>query len=176
MRIAVVYESMYGNTRAIAEAIAEGLQPAEVTMVAVGHADVDVIALADLLVVGGPTHAFGMSRPQTRTAAADGAHKPDSSLTLEPDAVGTGVREWLTALEPGRGIAAAFDTRVKMPGAMGHASRGIGKLLRRRGYRLLTQPQSFFVTKANALRPGERGRARQWGEQLRLAVDENAGQ
>jgi flavodoxin len=71
----VVYESTNGNTRKIAETIAEGLKPAEVAVAAMGHADADLIVRADLLVVGGPTHTFGMSRPQTRTAAADGAHQ-----------------------------------------------------------------------------------------------------
>jgi hypothetical protein len=174
MRAVVVYESMYGNTRAIAEAIAEGLHPADVVVVAVGHADADVIARADLLVVGGPTHAFGMSRPQTRAAAGDGAHKPNSGLTLEPEALGAGVREWLASLGSGHGKAAAFDTRIKMPGAIGHASRGIGKLLRQRGYNLVTQPQSFFVTKENVLRPGQVSRARQWGEELAALISDEA--
>jgi hypothetical protein len=60
------------------------------------------------------------------------------------------------------GTAAAFDTRIKAPLPIGHASRGIGKLLRQRGYELLTKPQSFFVTKDNVLRPGEADRARRF--------------
>ncbi|WP_198417869.1 hypothetical protein [Cryobacterium serini] len=33
MRALIVYESMYGNTRLVAEAIGRGLAPAEVTLV-----------------------------------------------------------------------------------------------------------------------------------------------
>ncbi|MFL6114535.1 MAG: flavodoxin family protein [Catenulispora sp.] len=64
MRALVVYESMYGNTRAVAEAVASGLRPAYETEVKpavdIGAADVD---RADLLVVGGPTHVHGLPRP-----------------------------------------------------------------------------------------------------------------
>jgi flavodoxin len=62
MRCVVVYESMYGNTRAIAHAIAEGLSGDTVVM-AVGDTDRDVLVRADLVVVDGPTHMFGLSRP-----------------------------------------------------------------------------------------------------------------
>jgi hypothetical protein len=41
-----------------------------------------------------------------------GRTKPDSGVTLEPDAIGVGVREWLTSLGSGQGKAAAFDTRA----------------------------------------------------------------
>ena len=170
MRVVVVYESMYGNTRVIAEAIAGAFNPAEVAVLPVAHADPDALKGAGLLVVGAPTHAFGMSRAKTRQAAADAARKPGSGLALEPAALGRGVREWLDSLSLVGGTAAAFDTRIRVPFPSGHASRGIGKLLRHRGYELLTRPQSFFVTKDNVLRPGEADRARRWGEQLAARV------
>jgi len=170
MRVVVVYESMYGNTRVIAEAIAGAFNPAEVAVLPVAHADTDALKGAGLLVVGAPTHAFGMSRAKTRQAAADAARKPGSGLALEPAALGRGVREWLDSLSLVGGTAAAFDTRIRVPFPSGHASRGIGKLLRHRGYELLTRPQSFFVTKDNVLRPGEADRARRWGERLAARV------
>jgi hypothetical protein len=174
MRVVVVYESMYGNTRVIAEAIAGAFNPAEVAVLPVAHADPDALKGAGLLVVGAPTHAFGMSRAKTRQAAADAARKPGSGLALEPAALGRGVREWLDSLSLVGGTAAAFDTRIRVPFPSGHASRGIGKLLRHRGYELLTRPQSFFVTKDNVLRPGEADRARRWGEQLAARVSLDA--
>ena len=70
MRALVVFESMFGNTEKIAAAIGEGLATRmPVDVVEVGIAPLDIDADTVLLVVGGPTHAFGMSRPQTRQDA-----------------------------------------------------------------------------------------------------------
>ncbi len=67
MTALVVYESMFGNTRSVASSIGTGLsRHLEVGLVAVDRCptlDGDVF---DLVVVGGPTHAFSMSRPATR--------------------------------------------------------------------------------------------------------------
>ena len=64
MRAIVVYESMYGNTRTIAEALGDGLRPKfETSVLPVDKATTDVIATADLVAVGGPTHAHSISRP-----------------------------------------------------------------------------------------------------------------
>ena len=85
MRAVVVYESMYGNTHLIADAIGTGLAEGfDVTVVPVADADKAVVAGADLVVVGGPTHAHGMSRSSTRQGAADAAAKAAGELTLEP--------------------------------------------------------------------------------------------
>lgn len=58
MKIVVVFESMFGNTRQVAAAIAEGLAPSgAVDSVTVNDAGAkDAAESADLLVVGGPTH------------------------------------------------------------------------------------------------------------------------
>jgi hypothetical protein len=70
MRAVVVYESMYGNTHLVADAIATGLATAcQVDVVPVERADRQVLDGADLVVVGGPTHAHGMTRASTREAA-----------------------------------------------------------------------------------------------------------
>ena len=64
MRAVVVYESMYGNTRVVAEAIGAGLgEEHDVVVVPAGEADESVVDGAQLLVVGGPTHAHSMTRP-----------------------------------------------------------------------------------------------------------------
>jgi len=69
------------------------------------------------------------------------------------------------------GLAAAFDTRLAgAPVLTGRASRGISRLLRRHGYRLITPPESFVVTKLNTLIDGEPSRARAWGEALAAAA------
>jgi menaquinone-dependent protoporphyrinogen IX oxidase len=173
MRAVIVYESMYGNTRAIAEAIAEGIGPIETTVLPVVAADRSALEGADLIVIGAPTHAFGMSRPQTRAAAADAVRKPGNTLSLERGATGLGVREWLAfPMRPAR--TAVFDTRVKWS-RVGHASRAIDKQLSRHGIPLFERPQSFFVTKDNTLVIGELQRARQWGHELgRHLGDEQA--
>ena len=170
MRAVVVYESMYGNTHLIADAIGTGLaQGFDVTVVPVAEADKAVVADADLVVVGGPTHVHGMSRSSTRKGAVDAAAKAAGELTLEPGADGPGLREWLDALGKcaPRAKAAAFDTRVAAPAAItGRASKGVGRELRHHGFELVTEPESFIVTKANHLAAEEGDRARAWGARL----------
>jgi hypothetical protein len=171
MRAVVVYESMYGNTHTVAEAIAKGLEMAgPVVVVPVGEAGRAVLEGADLVVIGGPTHAHGMTRASTRQAAVEAAGKPGSGLVLEPEAPGEGVREWMASLGEMEGNAAVFDTRVNWPAALsGRASRGIAKELRRHGFTLVAEPESFLVTKENALLPDEEERARAWGARLATA-------
>ena len=164
----VVYESMFGNTHVIADHIAEGLRSrSETTVVAVHDATEDVVAGADLLVVGGPTHVHGMSSHRSREGAKEIAAK-DDDLELEPDAEGPGLRDWFDELADGRtGRAAAFDTRVHATAVVtGQASKGIAKRLRRHGFELVAGPESFFVDKENRLEPDEAERAEEWGRSL----------
>jgi hypothetical protein len=168
MMILVVYESSYGNTHLIADAIGEGLgKVAEVEIVPVAKASKELVDRADLVVVGGPTHAHGMSREQTRQAAVDATHKPGSPLQLDPDAEGAGLREWFDTVGSVTASAAAFDTRVDAPALLtGRASKGISHQLRRHGFREIAEPMSFLVTKANKLAVGQLAAAYKWGEQL----------
>ena len=168
MRAVVIYESMYGNTHVIADAIGRGLAPGnEVTVVPVAEATRDLLEEADLVVAGGPTHVHGMSGPRSRQAAAEAAHKDSSGLTLEPHAQGPGLRELLGALGYIHSGSAAFDTRVDGPAMLtGHASKAIAKLLDRHGLTEIAPAQSFLVTKHNQLLPGEEDRAEQWGREL----------
>jgi hypothetical protein len=171
MRAVVVYESMYGNTHQIADAIGAGLGTAfDVSVVPVSQAGPAALAGADLLVVGGPTHVHGMSRAATRKAAAEAAGKPASSLTVEPDAVGPGLREWFGSMGRYQARAAAFDTRMHGPATLtGRASKGVTRLLRAHGFDVVVKPESFLVTKQDRLAPDEIIRARAWG--TRLAAD-----
>ena len=167
-RALVVYESMYGNTHLIAEAIGDGLRESiETDVFSIHDAGGDIVEKAVFLVVGGPTHTHGMSHASTREAAANALLKPDTDLTLDPDAVGDGVREWFDSLGPLTARAAAFDTRVDMPALLsGRASKGIAKHLRQLGCSLVAEPESFLVTKATHLEPDEASRARSWGRDL----------
>ncbi len=113
MRVLVVYESMYGNTHIVASNVADGLRATdEVTLVPVADATADLVAGADLLVVGAPTHMHGMSTASSRQSARKAAAKPESGLTLDPDAGGPALRDWLSGLAGEHALAAAFDTRM----------------------------------------------------------------
>jgi Flavodoxin domain len=168
MHAVVVYESMYGNTHMIADAIGAGLTTAfEVSVVPVSQASPAVLAGADLVVVGGPTHAHGMSRAATREGAIKAADKPASPLTVEPEALGPGLREWFGSLGRYAVKAAAFDTRVHGPAALtGRASKGVTRLLREHGFDVAAEPESFLVTRQDRLEPRETARAREWGAKL----------
>ena len=167
MRALVVYESMFGNTQAIADAVADGLDAhMRVDAVEVGAAPTVVGDDVALLVVGGPTHAFGMSRPSTRQ---DAGRQAEHGLV----SAGIGLREWLTAVEEGSGsvAAAAFDTRIDRPRLPGSAARAAEKGLRRRRFRIIARPKSFYVTGTKGpLVDGELGRARRWADQLGATV------
>lgn len=171
MRTVIVYESVFGNTREIAEAIAAGVRDrrpgSEVACVPVAIADAGLINGADLLVVGGPTHMRGMSTGMTRQKGAESEQQKFPRLHLEPGFDGPGLREWLDGMkrQDVAGRAAAFDTRVASRLA-GSAAKRIALQLRRRGYRVLAR-EGFVVDGTHGpLRSGETARARQWGASL----------
>ncbi len=168
MQALVVYESMYGNTRAVATYVAGGLAAThEVTLVPVARATRELVAVAGLIVAGAPTHMHGMPTVASRRRAAESARKPGSGLIMDPDAGGPSLRAWLETLGAEGALAAAFDTRLSgMPALTGRASRGIARLLTRRGCRVLLEPESFLVSGQNKLIHGEAVRARKWGALL----------
>jgi Flavodoxin domain len=170
MRAVIVYESMFGSTKKVAEAIAGGLADcAGVSVVPVASAGAHILDGADLVVVGGPTHTQGMSRPGTRKIAGKLAGKPGSEVELVPGAVsGPGVREWLASLGRLEVAGAAFDTRLQgLPAFTGRASKSIGRHLAPTGARIAASPESFLVEGlTGALAEGELGRARAWGRRL----------
>jgi hypothetical protein len=168
MKVVVVYESMFGNTHVIASAIGRGLEAAgeDVLVVPVHEADGPLLAGAELVVVGGPTHAHSMSRESTRASAAEMAAK-DHTLILEEDADGEGLREWFETVARSGAKAAAFDTRISIPAVLsGRASKAINRQLQHHGFNVVADPESFLVTKENHLEPGEEARAEQWGGAL----------
>ncbi|MFI5287849.1 MAG: flavodoxin family protein [Candidatus Dormibacteria bacterium] len=160
----VAYETLFGNTRRIAEAVADGLRPhCDVTVMPVAACARESVAAADLLVVGGPTHTHGMARLGTRKLAGVA-----TELVSAP-----GAREFLTTLARGDGkYAAAFDTRLNgLRPFTGAASRPIERRLHRAGYTLL-HPSASFVVKSmkGPLLDGEIERATAWGESLARQV------
>ncbi len=172
VRAVIIYESMFGNTHAIADAIAKGLESLDnVVVVPVGEAGRERLGDADLLVVGGPTHFHGMSRTGTRKGAVATARNPKNDLVLDHDAQGPGVRDWLRSLGHGHTKFATFDTRFKGPAVLrGRASKVMSRRLRRHGYEIVARPESFFVTLKNHVEPGEEARAQEWGKRLAAIV------
>ena len=169
MKAVVVYESMYGNTHLIADAIGRGLSArSEVLVIPVTQAAPAVVEDADLVVVGGPTHVHGMSRPSTRKAAVEQA----KDNPIDPAASGPGVREWLETVPATGASSAAFDTRAGVAPALvtGRASKGIAKQLHQHGFGQVVEPESFLVDKDNHLQPGEEARAEKWGARVAAAL------
>ena len=179
MKALVVFESMYGNTRHIAEAIAEGLLGSITTeLMCVREAgDVDLSEVR-LLVVGAPTHARSLSRATTRASAARDTTGHADRL-LESISQGPGVRDWLRRLPRQRNCrGVAFDTRFDDQTLhTGSAARSIQRGLHAAGFHSFGEPHSFLVTgSAGPLAFGEIERAREWGEAMgRMIVGLNVG-
>ncbi len=173
MKALVVYESMYGNTRHIAQAIAEGLQVSiDAQAKPVGDVKAIDVDNAQLVVVGAPTHAWGLSRRRTRETAANDIAK-HSDQRVSPVAVATGVREWMRGLNLQRSCrSAAFDTRLDRPKLFtGSAVRTIERGLVAAGFSIFGEPHSFRVGGTTGpLQFGEIERAREWGEAMGRAI------
>ena len=121
----VVYDSNYGNTEKIAKALAEGMeeQGVEVDCIKVDEVDVKQLPKYDLLAIGGPTHAFGISKPMKAFL------------------------EKLRGVDVRSKKAFAFDTRFKSRWA-GSAGKGIESKLkgRRTGMSIVKPHSSAIVT------------------------------
>ncbi|HLS26907.1 MAG TPA: flavodoxin/nitric oxide synthase [Beutenbergiaceae bacterium] len=167
MDAAIIYETAWGNTKAIAAAVGEGLSSwLDVNILNVATAPPAETLRSHLLIVGAPTHAFGLSRPQTREDAGRRGGDPPA----------IGLREWIEAADHVRLPVAAFDTHVLHPKLPGAASRTAAKLLRRRGATLLTAPETFYVEGYQGpIVSGEVERARTWGKDLAARLPEATG-
>ncbi len=168
MSAVVVYESMFGGTRKVAEAYARGLaRHTSVRIVNVNDAGRE-FPFADIVLVGGPTHVHGLSSPLTREEAVRWSKDPARKLVLERDASGIGIREWLDDLTGEVGNFVAFDTRANAAEILtGSAAKHIDKALRKAGGHPLADAESFLVHD-NQLDYADLVRAEALGEQLAL--------
>jgi flavodoxin len=144
MNALVIYDSKFSNTRQIAEAIGASLSELYDVSVKPVTDQPEVTPDVALLVVGGPTHAHGISQPMRAFLDA-----------LPPEAI--------------RDIpAASFDTRFHKPKwLVGAASEGIAKRLRKQGARIVAEPESFWVDSGEGpLSAGEVERAEAWARTL----------
>jgi NAD(P)H-dependent FMN reductase len=151
MNALVLYESRFGNTERVAEAIALALQecvPTRLMTVDEVTDCAEALRGVDLLVVGGPTHAHGISEHLHEALDCLGERALD------------GIK------------VAAFDTRLPGPRVVtGSAALRLGRLLRRRGAWLVVPPANFIVGgREGPLEPGEVEHARSWAFEVLRAV------
>jgi flavodoxin len=155
MKILVIYDSVFGNTEKIAQAIAEGLgAPADAELLHVSRVKPSQMEDSDLLVVGSPTRGF---RPTE-----------DLAYLLE--------RLAHKALQGKR--VAAFDTRFKADEQKsivtrfvvktgGYAAKRIAERLQKAGAALIVPPEGFYVKDTEGpLNDGELERAAAWAKSL----------
>ena len=107
MKSIVVYESHWGNTAAVARAIAEGIGP-EARALSTDEATPAIMAEAELVVAGAPLLGFSLpTEAMLQNIAGSAATNP-----VAPDVSHPSLRSWLDALPAGHGHAAAFETRI----------------------------------------------------------------
>jgi flavodoxin len=155
MQTVVIYDSKFGNTQKIAEAIGRGIgSVSEVRVTSTAEAAKALESLGvqpDLVLVGGPTQNHGPS---------------------------AGLRQFVQKLPTAlQGIpAACFDTRYRGPVLlMGSAAAAAAKALVKTGAKVVAPPESFFIVRHGAmpqqtLEPGEIIRAEAWGQAVATAA------
>jgi hypothetical protein len=160
MKALVVYESLWGNTAAVARAIAQGIG-SDTQVLSTAEATGAAMAEVDLLVAGAPVLGFNLPTEKMRESIRTNPGKAPAPADLSCPSM----RSWLETLTAGHGHAAAFDTRVRGP--FGKAAPTILEGLERAGYRSVAKPLGFIVSgKYGPLRAGELERARLWGAEL----------
>jgi flavodoxin I len=146
MKALIVYDSMYGNTEKIAQAIGEGLKPmGEVKVIKAGEAKADDVSGMDIVIVGSPTQAG----------------RPLPSVKLFLDSIQAGALKNIKV--------AAFDTRVKSLVAkiFGYAAGKIADDLKGKGGNAVADPGAFFVGGSKGpLADKELERAKEWGKKV----------
>jgi hypothetical protein len=168
-RASVVYESVFGATREVAEAIGRGLRVdgRHADTVRGGPSGDDLVGGVDLLVIGAPTHARTLPSPASRHEALEWPHRPGRRRELERHAAAPGVREWLAATSL-RGIpVAVFVTRSDtMRLLTGSAASRLAAAATKAGGCVMVPPQEFSVDRDGGLVEGELDRAQEWGRSL----------
>ena len=159
MHAIVVYESHWGCTMAVAQAIAEGIGEGARALTT-DEAKQDVVAGADLVVAGAPVIAFALPRTGATAQLAGDTKAPRPADVSHPL-----LRTWLEGIPAGRARFAAFETRIwwSPRGATGT----IESRLSQAGYTRIAKAERFVVAGAyGPLREGELERARNWGQRL----------
>jgi flavodoxin len=158
MKALVIYDSFFGNTEKIAQAIGQALgAQGEVEVRRVSEVKAEQLAGVDVLVVGSPTRAF---RPSPAIS---------SFLAGIPEGGLRGVK------------VAAFDTGIPAQYApsilrffiklFGYAAKPIADKLTKKGGELAAPPEGFFVKGSQGpLQEGELERAANWAKRILAAL------
>jgi flavodoxin I len=144
MKTLVVYDSVYGNTKTIAQTIGAAL-PGEVTLQHVDDVKAASLAAYDLIIVGAPTHGA----------------KPSPAVQRFLDQISE------QALE-GKNVA-GFDTRLtnRLITLFGTAAPKITRALEQKGGNVAGRPGDFYVTGGEGpLQEGDVERAAVWAKGL----------
>lgn len=145
MNALIVYDSQYGNTERIAQAIVEALlMVGDARAIRVETAFSDELEDMDMLILGSPTHNW---RPTTAMRALMRGLSAERLHGLK---------------------AACFDTRLNQwRWLTGSAADHMAKGLHGKGASLLAPSESFFVLDvAGPLADGEAQRAAKWAMEL----------
>ena len=106
MHAIVVYESVWGDTAAVARAIAEGFGP-EARAFPTDEVSSESLRDADLIVAGSPVFAFSLPTEAMR----ENILRTESDGSSPPDLSHPSLRSWLDKLPAGHGRSASFETR-----------------------------------------------------------------
>lgn len=159
MKAMVVYDSMYGNTGKIAEAIGQALGPQEdVEVVRAGDVLPEQLAGITLLIVGSPTQRFSPTGAITRFLKSI----PKNGLEgVQVAAFDTR----FTESEIDRVRILAFFVRI-----FGYAAKPIADRLENKGGKLVIPPEGFYVGDTEGpLLEGELERAAAWAQKILAA-------
>ncbi|MGD9049695.1 MAG: flavodoxin domain-containing protein [Anaerolineae bacterium] len=159
MKAMVVYDSVFGNTGQVAQAIGDGLgSPEEVEVRKVGDVQPEQLAGLTLLVVGSPTRQFS---PTGATTSLLKSIPKDGLEGVKVAAFDT--RYAQSEIEKVRILA--FFVRI-----FGYAAKPIADRLEKKGGKLAVPPEGFYVTDTEGpLFEGELERAADWATQILLA-------
>ncbi len=158
MKAIVVYESLWGNTAAVARAIAEGMGPGARAL-STAEAGPSDIAGAELIVAGAPVLGFRLPDEGMRQSIRANPTRRRETISTPT------LRSWLAALPAGEGGYAAFETRLWW--SPGGATKAISAGMEKAGYHEVSKARRFIVNGTyGPLKDGELEKARQWGAEL----------
>ena len=156
MKALIVYDSQFGNTEKIAQAIGDTLGSQEdVRVLRVGVVMPEHLAGITLLIVGSPTQRF---RPTMGTTDFLKSIPKDGLKGAKVAAFDTR----LTESEIGKNRILAFFVRI-----YGYAAKPISKELKKKGGELILPPEGFYVEGMEGpLTEGELERAAEWARRI----------
>lgn len=163
MNILVIYDSAFGNTEQIAQAIGNALgTPDDVKVSRVGDVKPDQFVGLKLLVLGSPTQRF---RPLPAIIDMLNGIPQNSLAGVKVAAFDTRLTvEWINKTP----VLAFF---VKLSGDSAYAARHIADRLMKKGGELIVPPEGFFVEGMEGpLVQGELERAAGWAKQISTIV------